>query len=125
MTAPDYKDKDRVEGLLLSSLLSQSEEALIEKKSMTWEDSAHNTRVRLARTARALWRERDKARETAALQDAEIHKMVVRLYRLEKLWAAIKQEGGHTEMKRRAITALMAQDLGGHPVTSQEIAPVD
>lgn len=90
MTAPVYDDKDRVEGLLLSSLISQSEEDLIEKDTLSHADSAHNTRVRLARTARALWRERDKARETAALQDAGIQAAQAKMWLLEKMFMAVE-----------------------------------
>ncbi len=116
MTAPVYEDLDQVEGLLLSGLISQSEEDLIEKKSLTWADSAHNTRVRLARTASALWRERDKARNTAAMQDAAIHSMQGRLWALTKLRQAIKvfqergYESGFPEMNEAIAATNKAMD---------------
>lgn len=112
MTPPTYEDQNVVDGFMLASFHKIVAEA--ETDSLV---------QRVAAAAIKLWEERDKARWTAALQDASIHKMQPRFHRLEQLWAAVKLEGQYTEMKRRAITQLMALDLNV-PITTEKLDPV-
>lgn len=82
MTAPDYKDKDEVGGM------SRVDIAIMDNPN-EW-----SPKTILARAALLLWDARDSARETAAMQDAAIHKSLPRMMLLEKLAAAVKNDYG-------------------------------
>lgn len=117
MTAPVYKDKDVVEGMPKTTITKIASDGIIEAKMLTREQACHNSMARLARVALACWEERDKARETAALQDAGIHAAQGRLWALTKLWAAIKTfqergyESGFKEMNE-AIASMQRFEAG-------------
>lgn len=86
MTVPNYTDKDEVNGLTRADIRSY--------------DCQFGS-GQLASAALILWEARDQARETAALQDAAIHKSMIRLHALEKCskvlrWFANANEENHT-----------------------------
>lgn len=88
MTAPVYEDTDMVEGVTLSELKSwvekEKENAAAGKETSPLE----NVVVHFAKTAVALWKARDAARETAALQDAAAQKASILMGRMELLCEA-------------------------------------
>jgi len=81
VTAPNYTDKDVVGGLSRQNIKELA-------------DPNYGSEPALAKTALLLWKARDSARQTAALQDAAIHKALPRMMILEKLAAAVKSDYG-------------------------------
>ncbi len=98
MTAPEYNDAHEVKGVTKQILQDMADPNSFTRESV------------VATAALALWDARDSARQTAALQDAAIHKTQGRLWALTKLRQAIVSfqergyESGFKEMNE-AITA--------------------
>lgn len=85
MTAPNYPDKHEINTLTLNQI-----------RNMVTSEPYDQITV-LAIAAISLWGARDSARETAAMQDAAIHRMAPRVRELEQVWKAIQvfQERGY------------------------------
>lgn len=77
MTAPNYTDKDEVNGVSKEQLKGFSK-------------LNYGRPTMIAEIALALWDARDSARETAALQDKAIHKALPRTYALEEVAEAAR-----------------------------------
>ena len=98
MTAPVYEDHVKVDGFMLASFHKIIKEA--ETDSLV---------QRVATAAVKLWDERDKARETAALQDGAIHRMGPHIHELELIWKAVQtfQELGYKSGYKEINGAIM------------------
>ena len=90
MTAPNYPDKHEVNTLTLKQI----------QNMVTSE--RHDPITVLALAAISLWKERDSARGTAAMQDQAIHNGIPRTYAMEKCikvlrWFANANEENHMD----------------------------
>jgi hypothetical protein len=87
MTAPDYTDKDVVQGMTKTHLKNLAHLYRDAKPS-----EPHRLLIKgLLGAFLETWEERDKARGTAILQDAGIHGMQKRNWVLEKLLMAVRK----------------------------------
>lgn len=80
MTAPVYTDKHEVFGMTKE----QIKEAAHDYRNARLQSPDEMLVKTLANAALELWAGRDQARETAALQDAAIHKQVIHTHAMEK-----------------------------------------
>ncbi len=91
MTAPVYEDQNSVDGFTLADFRKIIKEA--ETDSLV---------QRVATATVTIWKSRDQARGTAALQDAAIHKQLPRTHAMEKCvkvlrWFANANEENHMD----------------------------